>query len=335
MLGISWGGFNSIQMALRNPPALKAILAVAATEQLFKEDVHYIDGVFHVDEFELTMDLAQAAPRCAGFQLDESVIGPRMESDALVAPLYEAAARQAILACSAAAAREIESAGLSDRRAAGWISRQHPAHAWEVKAPLKAWIGPWNHGFPNGSDRAGGRVAGSSGAMVRLLAQGSRHRNYRGSAPLYLYAAVACSRSSTQECAGKVAWRNWLAPAKRREHNPLLFDKPCSLDWPGQAWRGPASICSERRRGGWILVGRTADRSAAGGRIQPHIRFRAASARGRDSGSSAALLTASSSAPLADWFVRLSDVAPDGTVTQVTGAGINGAQREALPNLLR
>ncbi len=22
----------------------------------------------------------------------------------------------------------------------------------KVKAPLKAWIGPWNHGFPNGSD---------------------------------------------------------------------------------------------------------------------------------------------------------------------------------------
>ena len=38
MLGISWGGFNSIQMALRKPPALKAILAVAATEELFKED---------------------------------------------------------------------------------------------------------------------------------------------------------------------------------------------------------------------------------------------------------------------------------------------------------
>ena len=46
MLGISWGGFNSIQMALRKPPALKAILAVAATEELFKEDVHYMDGIF-------------------------------------------------------------------------------------------------------------------------------------------------------------------------------------------------------------------------------------------------------------------------------------------------
>jgi hypothetical protein len=40
------------------------------------------------------------------------------------------------------------------------------------------------------------------------------------------------------------------------------------------------------------------------------------------------LLRASSSAPLADWFVRLSDVAPDGTVTLVSGAGLNGAQRE-------
>ena len=59
MFGISWGGFNSIQLAMRNPPALKAIIAVDATERLFNEDVHYFDGIFHVDEFELTMDLDQ------------------------------------------------------------------------------------------------------------------------------------------------------------------------------------------------------------------------------------------------------------------------------------
>ena len=81
MLGISWGGFNSIQMALRKPPALKAILAVAATEALFKEDVHYIDGVFHVDEFELTMDLDQGRSAAPDFSLSEAVIGPRMDSE--------------------------------------------------------------------------------------------------------------------------------------------------------------------------------------------------------------------------------------------------------------
>src|SRR3981189_1781440 len=32
MFGISWGGFSSIQMAMRRPPALKAILAIEATE---------------------------------------------------------------------------------------------------------------------------------------------------------------------------------------------------------------------------------------------------------------------------------------------------------------
>jgi hypothetical protein len=40
-------------------------------------------------------------------------------------------------------------------------------------------------------------------------------------------------------------------------------------------------------------------------------------------------LNASVTAPLADWMARLSDVAPDGTTTLITGAGLNGAQRES------
>jgi predicted acyl esterase len=43
-----------------------------------------------------------------------------------------------------------------------------------------------------------------------------------------------------------------------------------------------------------------------------------------------ALLKASVDAPLADWFARLSDVAPDGEVTQITGAGLSGAQRDSM-----
>jgi predicted acyl esterase len=42
-----------------------------------------------------------------------------------------------------------------------------------------------------------------------------------------------------------------------------------------------------------------------------------------------ALLTVAADAPHANWFVRLSDVAPDGTVTQVAGAGMNGAHRNS------
>jgi hypothetical protein len=45
-----------------------------------------------------------------------------------------------------------------------------------------------------------------------------------------------------------------------------------------------------------------------------------------------AFLNASADAPLASWVVRLSDVAPDGSVTQVAGAGFNGAHRNSSKN---
>src|SRR5215467_12694249 len=40
VFGKSWSGFNAIQLAMRNPPALKAIITVASTEKLYNEDVH-------------------------------------------------------------------------------------------------------------------------------------------------------------------------------------------------------------------------------------------------------------------------------------------------------
>ena len=49
-----------------------------------------------------------------------------------------------------------------------------------------------------------------------------------------------------------------------------------------------------------------------------------------------ALLRVSADAPRANWFARISDVAPDGTVTQVAGAGFNGNHRNSArsPELL-
>ncbi len=44
MFGISWGGFNSLQIAALAPPALKAIIAVAATDDRYATDVHYHGG---------------------------------------------------------------------------------------------------------------------------------------------------------------------------------------------------------------------------------------------------------------------------------------------------
>ena len=44
MTGISWGGFNSLQMAARRPPALKAIITLMSTDDRYADDVHYKGG---------------------------------------------------------------------------------------------------------------------------------------------------------------------------------------------------------------------------------------------------------------------------------------------------
>jgi uncharacterized protein len=44
MMGISWGGFNSLQIAARRPPELKAIISACSTDDRYADDVHYIGG---------------------------------------------------------------------------------------------------------------------------------------------------------------------------------------------------------------------------------------------------------------------------------------------------
>jgi putative CocE/NonD family hydrolase len=44
MIGLSWGGFNSLQVAARAPEALKAIVTVCSTDDRYNDDVHYMGG---------------------------------------------------------------------------------------------------------------------------------------------------------------------------------------------------------------------------------------------------------------------------------------------------
>jgi putative CocE/NonD family hydrolase len=44
MMGISWGGFNSLQVAAHRPSALKAIITVCSTDDRYTDDCHYMGG---------------------------------------------------------------------------------------------------------------------------------------------------------------------------------------------------------------------------------------------------------------------------------------------------
>jgi uncharacterized protein len=44
MIGISWGGFNGLQVAARRPPQLKAVISLCSTDDRYADDVHYMGG---------------------------------------------------------------------------------------------------------------------------------------------------------------------------------------------------------------------------------------------------------------------------------------------------
>jgi predicted acyl esterase len=44
MYGTSWSGFNSLAVAMRRPPALKAICSIFASDDRYADDVHYFGG---------------------------------------------------------------------------------------------------------------------------------------------------------------------------------------------------------------------------------------------------------------------------------------------------
>jgi putative CocE/NonD family hydrolase len=52
MIGISWGGFNGLQIAARQPPALKTIITVGSTDDRYATDIHWVGGCISKDNFD-------------------------------------------------------------------------------------------------------------------------------------------------------------------------------------------------------------------------------------------------------------------------------------------
>lgn len=44
IIGKSWGGFNGLQIAARQPPELKAVISLCSTDDRYADDVHYMGG---------------------------------------------------------------------------------------------------------------------------------------------------------------------------------------------------------------------------------------------------------------------------------------------------
>ncbi len=345
MFGISWGGFNSIQLARLNPPALKAIIAVCATDELFHDDIHYIDNLMHADEFELAMDLTLGLTRAPDFPVDEKSLAPRFDAEPWF-PLYLKHQRDGEFWRRASLAPDrYAEYKMPTFMIGGFIDGYRdsiPRFLENVNAPVKALLGPWNHSWPHDAD---------PGPSVE----------WRGDAVRWFDYWLKGKQNGVMDGPRfEVYMRHWYPPDTKLATVP--GDWRAENGFPAANTRTENFYLSESHRLAQFLTpGST--QAATPDSISPTIEqlkyvpssgieagfwwgdFTAdqrpidASSLVYDTEPLAAdtailgwpelVLNVSASAPLADWFARLSDVAPDGSVTLVTGAGRSGAHRES------
>ena len=154
MWGISWGGFNALQVAMLEPPSLNAIIALHASDDLFHDDVRYIDGGLHMDPYTIEIDHENALPRTPDYPLDSAYFKNRFESYPWVLtymkqPVDGPFWRKHALRWNYDAIKipTYLIGGLLD----GY--RDTPIRALDqLRAPVKVEIGPWNHAWPDDGD---------------------------------------------------------------------------------------------------------------------------------------------------------------------------------------
>lgn len=330
MWGISWGGFNAIQLAVRRPPALKAIVAVDASDDLFHLDIHYIDGIWHLDEYEIGIDLTNGLTRAPEFPTDDASLADRFDTEpwllswlrhqrdgpfwrrGSLAPGYERLRVPALLV-----------GGLLD----GYRDSV-PRMLEHVPAPVRAIVGPWNHSYPH--DATPGPEIEWRGEVVRWFDRWLRGADVPDEEPRLA-----------------VYLRSWHPPDPDLDEVPGWWR---AEDWPvegseervlhlghgGTLTLVPGGDCVDRlpyvpsagaEAGAWwgeLPVDQAPlDATCLVYETDPLLEDVAII------GFPMARLRAAVNAPLAHFIARLSDAAPDGRVTLVTGGALNGAHRRS------
>jgi len=156
MMGISWGGFNALQVAALKPPALKAVISIASTVDRFADDIHFKGGA------QLSANLSWAATMLA-YQSrppDPALVGDRwrdlwierLEGEPFMLEAWLSHLRRDAYWRHGSICEDFEGFPVPALVLAGWADgyRNTPLKAVEgLGARAKAILGPWVHKYPH------------------------------------------------------------------------------------------------------------------------------------------------------------------------------------------
>ncbi len=341
MMGKSWGGFNSLQVAARRPPALKAIITVYSTDDRFRDDIHYMGGCLLTDNlwWGSIMLAYQARP------LDPAVVGESWRQDWLARldamPFFPAVwtAHQSYDAYWRHGSVQEDWSAIQCPVLAvgGWAdsyTNTVPRLLENLQVPRRGIIGPWGHIYPQ--DGAPGPAIGFLQEALRwwkhwLLGEETGVMDD----PMlraYVNDAVVPTGSRPQQPGRWVAEANWPSPsiqartlhlggqgelsatpvagAQRQIRSPLWHGQACG-EWMATGCPGEMPI-DQRVDDGGALVFETAP-------LTETIEVL---------GAPEIDLMLAADAPVAQVVVRLCDVLPSGEVLRVSFQVLNLTHRK-------
>ncbi len=344
MVGISWGGFNGLQIAALAPPELKAVLTLCSTDDRYADDVHYMGGTLLIDN----LSWASIMFGRNSFPPDPRLVGDRWRR------MWQ---------------QRLEGSGLW---LDNWLQHQHRDGFWKhasvcedfsaircpvyavsgwadgycnavfrllegLQVPRKGLIGPWSHAYPHIATP--GPAVGFLQEALRWWDQWlkGRETGIMDEPMLRVWMQdSAPPQSSYRKRPGRwVAEPEWpskdIAPetfALRADHTlapadaaggekALSIRSPLSVGFAGGKWcsygHPPDLPVDQREDDGGSLVFDSEP-------LEDDLEML---------GRAEAELELSVDKPVAQLAVRLSDVAPDGSATRVSYGLLNLTHRES------
>ena len=331
MLGISWGGFNGLHMAMRRVPALKTVISCMSTDDIYEDDVHYMDGLNHIDAYELTMDLANVIPAAPDFKIDGDYFENRFDTDPWLLK-YKQQQADGPFWNRASLNEDYSSIDIPVFLVGGYYDGYRdivPRFVQNADVPYKALLGPWNHTFPHNAYPE--PAIEWREMVVRWLDHWLKgiDTGILDEPSVYYYQRdwhepgfdleeipgrwyTADGWPETDSSILYLGRDHGLAATPGDFEHSLIY-VPTSADATGPAaWWGD-----------WFPDQKAADAHSLvydSAVIEEDLEI---------VGIPSVELQTSTDAPAANWLVRLSDVAPNGMVTHVTGAGFNANHVES------
>jgi uncharacterized protein len=213
MTGISWGGFNTLQVAALNPPALKAIITLCASDDRYADDAHYRGGCLLNENMQWgsILTLYEALPP------DPDIVGER----------WRKMWRQRIEALQPFPAAWMRHQWRDEYWQHGSVCENYDA----IKCPVYA-IGGWADGYTNAVPRLIANLSVPCKGLIGPWAHSFPHDARPGPAIGYLQEAVRW-------------WDHWL-----KGIDTGIMDEPILRAWMQDSV--PPQPQYDERPGRWI-----------------------------------------------------------------------------------